>query len=153
MGFTGAKLGAVVMTGLTLTYVFLLADKGLILLQQASPVAKAMGALVLFLPVLAIWMIIRELRFGLKVEAMAQLLEQAGGWPELSYETRPSGRPTKESAATVFEKIRTQTEANPEDWTNWFKLGLAYDASGDRPRARRSMRKALALKDAGSAQK
>ncbi len=151
MGFTGAKLGAVVMTALTMTYVFLLADKGLVLLQQESPVAKVMGALVLFLPVLAIWMIIRELRFGLKVEDMAQQLERDGGWPELNYETRPSGRPTKESAAAIFEKIRSQTEARPEDWANWFKLGLAYDAAGDRPRARRSMRKALALKDAGSA--
>jgi len=150
VGFTGAKLGAVVMTALTMTYVFLLSDKGLVLLQQESPVAKAMGALVLFLPVLAIWMIIRELRFGLKVEAMAKQLEQAGGWPELNYETRPSGRPTKESAAVIFEKIRAQTEANPDDWANWFKLGLAYDASGDRPRARRSMRKALALKDSSA---
>ena len=150
MGFTGAKLGAVVMTALTLTYVFLLADKGFVLLEQSSPIAKAMGALVLFLPVLAIWMIIRELRFGLKVESMAKQLEQAGGWPELNFETRPSGRPTRESAAIVFEQVRAKTEAAPEDWANWFKLGLAYDAAGDRSRARRAMRKALALKDANA---
>ena len=151
MGFTGAKLGAVVMTALTLTYVFLLADKGFILLQQTNPVAKAMGVLVLFLPVIAIWMIVRELRFGLKVESMAKELEQSGGWPELNYETRPSGRPTKESAFQIFEQVRARAEAAPDDWTNWFKLGLAYDAAGDRPRARRSMRKALSLKDSRAA--
>ena len=32
-----------------------------------------------------------------------------------------------------------------EDWRAWFRLALAYDAAGDRKRARRAMRDAVAL--------
>ena len=36
-------------------------------------------------------------------------------------------------------------EAAPEDWRAWFRLGLAYDASGDRRRARKAIIRAISL--------
>jgi len=36
-------------------------------------------------------------------------------------------------------------EAHPDDWRAWYRLGLAYDASGDRRRARGAVRQAIQL--------
>jgi Flp pilus assembly protein TadD len=39
-------------------------------------------------------------------------------------------------------------EQDPASWRAWFRLGLAYDASGDRRRARGAIRRAIALQGA-----
>ena len=137
------------MTALTVLYVFLLGQKGLLLVAQANPVSKVLGALILVFPVVALWAIARELMFGLKIEKAGKELEDSGRWPRFDFELRPSGRPTRDSANREFERIRTAVEANEGDWVAWFTLGLAYDAAGDRHRARQSMRKALALRAQG----
>jgi Flp pilus assembly protein TadD len=36
-------------------------------------------------------------------------------------------------------------EADPDAWERWFELATAYDAAGDRKRARKAMRTAIAL--------
>lgn len=146
---TGAKLGAVVMTALTIMYVFLLGDKGFVLLQQPNVIAKVMGALILIFPAVALWAIIRELVFGLKIEKLGKQLEDSGQWPQFNFVLRPSGRPTRDAANAEFDRVRALVEANETDWKAWFTLGLAYDAAGDRRRARLAMRKALAINAQG----
>lgn len=136
---------AAVMTALTLIYVVLLGQRGVLLLTQPQPVAKVMGVFILVLPLIAIWGIFAELRFGIRVEKLASQVETSGQWPNLELEYRPSGRPTKQSAQTAFAKVQDQTAAAPDSWLNWFALSLAYDACGDRRRARAAMRKALQL--------
>lgn len=143
---TGAKLGAIVTGALVVMYVALLGQRGFELLATENSIAQAMGALILALPVVAMWAIIRELVFGLQIERLAKEVEAQGKWPNLAFELRPSGRPTRESADRVFETVREATAANPDDWHDWFSLGLAYDASGDRRRARAAMRKAIKLR-------
>ena len=149
---TGAKLGAVVMTALTAMYVVLLGEKGILLLAEANPIAKLLGGFVVLFPVVAIWAIGRELVFGLKIEKAGKLLEDSGRWPRFDFELRPSGRPTPDSAAREFDRLKAQVEANENDWVSWFALGLAYDAAGDRRRARAAMRKALSLREQGPAE-
>lgn len=134
-----------VMVLLTLIYVSLLGQRGLLLLEQPQLVAKAMGLFILVLPAVAIWGIFAELRFGIRVEKLAGQVEASGNWPDLQLEYRPSGRPTKVTAQKAFAKAQTQCQANPQSWLNWFSLSLAYDACGDRRRARAAMRKALEL--------
>ena len=135
------------MTLLTLIYVALLGERGILLLQQDQPIGKVMGGFILVLPLVAIWGIYAELRFGVRVERLASEVEAQGTWPQLDLEYRPSGRPTKESAKLAFEKIEAEAQAKPSDWHSWFSLSLAYDACGDRRRARAAMRKALSLKN------
>ncbi|MEY4320552.1 MAG: hypothetical protein RLZZ471_493 [Actinomycetota bacterium] len=139
------KFSAVVMGLLTLVYVFLLSNTGFTLLGMSSGVAKAMGALILVFPVFAIWLTIMEFRFGWRLEKLSKEIEAAGTWPELNFEFRPSGRATKESAATVFAEYAKKVAADEGNYLNWFALGLAYDAAGDRRRARAAMRRALKL--------
>ncbi|KTR54674.1 hypothetical protein SA11R_08410, partial [Rothia kristinae] len=56
-----------------------------------------------------------------------------------------SGRIDREAADAAFPARRAEVEREPEDWRAWFRLALAYDAAGDRKRARRAMRDAVAL--------
>lgn len=135
------------MAALTLMYVVLLGEKGVLLLGEASPVAKLLGGLVLLLPIVAIWAILRELIFGLKIEKAGKELEDSGRWPRFDFELRPSGRPTPGSASREFDRIKSQVESDDSNWVSWFALGLAYDAAGDRRRARAAMRKALSLRE------
>lgn len=142
---TGAKIGAVATTALVIMYVAILGERGVLLISEPNPVAKVMGFLILVFPILALWGIASELVFGVRIEKLAKSIEQEGRWPNFEFKLRPSGRPERESARAEFEKYKVLAQDNPEDYHVWFSLGLAYDASGDRRRARAAMRKALAL--------
>lgn len=142
---TSAKLGAIVMTALLVMYVALLANTGIRLIAADQPVAKAMGVLILAFPLFGAWAIIREFMFALQVENLVKRIEAEGTWPRFNFELRPSGRPIRASADAEFEIYKSKTEADPDDFHNWFSLGLAYDATGDRRRARAAMRKAVQL--------
>ncbi|MFM5951516.1 MAG: hypothetical protein ACKOOE_02790 [Micrococcales bacterium] len=144
---TGAKIGAIVTSALVIMYVALLGNTAFVLIGSGSALPAMLGGLLLIFPVLAVWAIVAELRFGLRVEKLAKRLEQSGQWPSFDFELRPSGRPTRASADAEFEKFREAAYAEPTDWTRWFALGLAYDAAGDRRRARACMRKAIELSE------
>lgn len=131
------------MSALTLVFVLLLFGRGLVLLQEPNLSIQLMGVAILVLPLFAIWSIAVELRFGFRAQKLAQLLASQE-FPELSVELRPSGKATKDSAAREFARISEEIQAN-ESWQLWFRLGEAYDANGDRKRARQSIRKAIAL--------
>lgn len=142
---TGAKLGAVAMSALVLLYVALLGQQGYYFLIQDNAVSKAMGIGILVLPLFGFWGIYRELRFGLKVEKLGEVLESDNAWPLFEFSLRPSGRANKAEALLEFDKYREAADSDPDNWRKWFALGLIYDACGDRKRARMAMRKAIAL--------
>ena len=112
---------------------------------MGTPIGITIGALVFTFPVLGAYSIYRELKFGLRAEAMGKELDDAGEWPVFQLVLRPSGRPTKESADENFKVFAELAEAHPDSWKNLFALSLAYDACGDRPRARKAMAEAMAL--------
>lgn len=134
------------MLALTLFYVLTLFGRGLILIQDPSWLAKLMGLGILVLPLFAVWGLYMELNFGLKSQRLSKKLVGMN-LPGLDLDLRPSGRATKESAARELERVTAIVEANPEIWSNWFLLGEAYEAAGNRRQARTAMRKAIALAD------
>jgi len=142
---TSAKFGALVMSALVLMYLVLVADRSFALVSSGEPIGIAIGSLMLFLPAVAFWGISMELRFGLRIEKLGEELKKQNAWPQFPFELRPSGRPTKDSAQEVFEQFRQDVEADQTNWKAWFALGLAYDAAGDRARARKAMRQAISL--------
>ena len=139
------KLGALVMAVLLLVYVALLTNTGLSLLATNIFIAQVMGSLILAFPLIGVWAIIVELRFGLAAEKLVARIEAEGAWPDLQIETRPSGRAVRSSADAAFAKFSAAAEQNQTDFHAWFNLSLAYDACGDRRRARAAMRRAIAL--------
>lgn len=139
------KLGAAVSLTLLSIYLVVLSKWAFDMIAVGSLIGIVLGLLVFTFPVLGAYAIYREIRFGLKAEAMGKELESKNEWPVFQLELRPSGRPTRESADEnfkVFAKLATQ---NPDDWKSVFALSLAYDACGDRPRARKAMAEAMAL--------
>lgn len=139
----------VLMLALTLFYVFTLFSRGLILLREPSPLAVAMGIGIIVFPLFALWALYAEIRFGLSSQKLQKRVV-AMNIPGLDLELRASGRATKESAEKELLRVQDLAE-NSKDFTAWFLLGEAYDAAGDRKRARSAMRKAIVLaKDANS---
>lgn len=136
------KIWVVIMSGFALTYVFLLGGRALTMLAEPNPVAIAMGIGMAVFPLFAIWAIFREIRFGMDAEKITKRA-LAMELPELELVLRPSGRATKDSAAVAFESVKANFDES--EWTQWLLLSEAYEASGDRKRARSSMRKAISL--------
>ena len=146
---SGAKAGAVVMAVLLALYVALVGWRAVQFVQTGEPVAIAMGFALIVLPVLAAWAIWRELQFGVRSQRLVERLESEGGL-DLGLPVRPSGRPERAAADAAFPTFRDAVEAEPDSWRAWLRLGLAYDAAGDRRRARRAVRKAIELERARS---
>lgn len=140
-----AKIGALVMSALLLVYVILLANTAITLFATEVFVAQIMGLLIITFPLIGVWAIVVELRFGIATEKLVARVESSGTWPDLGIETRPSGRAVRSSADAAFAKWSAAAAENDTDFQAWFNLSLAYDACGDRRRARAAMRKAIAL--------
>ena len=143
-------VGAV--TLLLVFYLVVSFQRAVLLMTDPNPVAKAIGVAYLLLPVIGAWALVRELLFGARTERLAKILEAEGGLPEDTLPRTPAGRIVREAADLEFEKYRAETEAAPEDWRSWFRLSCAYDAAGDRKRARAAMRDAVRLYRTGSRQ-
>lgn len=133
------------MGGLLLLYLLFSGYYASILFSVGEPVAIAMGAALLLLAVLGILALVLEIRFGLGAERLGRRLETEGGLPGESLPAAPSGRVDRAAAREAFPAYQRAAEASPEDWRAWFRLALAYDASGDRRRARWATRRAISL--------
>jgi hypothetical protein len=136
------------MSALLLIYIVLLANTGITLILTGIFAGQVMGVLILAFPLFGVWAIVVELRFGLATEKLVARIESEGTWPDLGIETRPSGRAVRASADAAFAKWSAAAEQDSENFRAWFNLSLAYDACGDRRRARSAMRKAIALSSA-----
>lgn len=142
------RVAVALMTVLLVMYVVLAGQRAVVLLTSAEPVAIAMGVALLVLPLLALWAIGRELWFGVRAQQLGERLDAEGGLPDEDLPVRPSGRVEREDADTLFPRYRADVEAHPEDWRARYRLALAYDAAGDRRRARASVRTAIRLEGA-----
>ena len=114
-------------------------------LQAPQPLAKVLGGAVLVVVAVGLWTLYREIRFGVSMEKMGRTLESEGGLPVDDLPRSPGGRVDRAVADAQFETYRAEAEAAPEDWRSWYRLALAYDASGDRTRARGTMRRAAGM--------
>jgi cytochrome c-type biogenesis protein CcmH/NrfG len=138
------KIWVGLMLALTLFYVLTLLGRGIILLQEPSLIAIAMGLAILVLPLVALWALFAELQFGLKAQRLSRRFI-ALDIPGLDLDLRASGRATKDSANKELERIQDAVTKDPENWSLWFQLGEAHDAAGERKNARAAIRKAILL--------
>ncbi|BDV30243.1 hypothetical protein Microterr_09030 [Microbacterium terricola] len=129
-------------------YIALVGQRAWLLLVSGQPVAIAMGAALVVLPLIAAWALWRELWFGIRAQQLGVRLEEDGALPADEVVVRPSGRVLREEGEAVFPRYRADVEEHPDDWRAWYRLGLAYDAAGDRRRAREAVRAAIRLESA-----
>ena len=139
------KIAVAVMVALLGIYLVFAVRFGLLLVGLGEPVAIGMGIALLALPLLGVWALVVELRFAVRAERLEVRLGDEGGLPAEELPLLPSGRVDRAAAAEVFPAYQKATEAAPEDWRTWYRLGLAYDAAGDRRRARWATQQAIRL--------
>ena len=140
-----ARIGVAVMAALLALYIVLVGQRAWLLLMSGDPVGIAMGAALVVLPLIAAWALGREVWFGVRAQQIGKRLEAEGALPQEEVAVRPSGRVMREDGDAVFPAYRADVEAHPDDWRAWYRLGLAYDAAGDRRRAREAVRAAIRL--------
>lgn len=126
-------------------YAVMIGWKGVELFGSGSAVGVLLGVALVILPVVAAYLVWREIDFGRRSARLAAVLDDEGGLPVDDLPRRPSGRVDRAAAEGLFEKMRVEAEADPDNWRVWYRLALAYDAAGDRTRARAAVRHALTL--------
>lgn len=142
---TRSKAVIAVLVAVLAFYAVLIGVKGVAMLASGSLAGVLLGLAVVVMPVLAVVVTWREIDFGRRCARLAGELAAEGGLPTDDLPRRPSGRVDREAADAEFARMRAKAEADPDNWRSWFRLSLAYDAAGDRSRAREAARHALAL--------
>ena len=136
---------AVALTGLLGLYLWLVATRATALIRTGEPVGIGLGIAFWVLPPLVIWLVAREWRLAIDVQRMADELAAADELPVDDLPRSPGGRIDRAAAREAFGPARQRAEAEPDDWRSWYHLAFAYDAAGDRRRARESLRTASRL--------
>ena len=138
-----AKLAGLGMAALLLLYLLFIVQYALVLISVGEPIAIAMGVALLVLPLLGGWALAAELVFAFRAERLMKTLRAEGPLPADDLPRLASGRPDPAEADKVFPVFKEAVESEPESWRAWLRLALAYDASGDRTRARWATRQAF----------
>lgn len=137
--------GAIIMSVLLVVYLAFAANYAWILIRAAEPLANAMGYALAVFPVLGVWGLVAEMRFAIASQKLMTQLEAENLLPDAEFPRLVSGRPNRDLAMEVFPTFAEDVEKNPESWQAWLRLGLAYDACGDRRRARWAVRRAFVV--------
>lgn len=140
-----SRIWAIVMGALLVLYLVLVAQLAYRLFSVDELIAKGLGIALIVLPLIGLWALVVEFLFGARSERLGRELAAAGEFPLQDLPRRPSGRVERAAADAAFGQYQAEAEAAPERWQSWYRLGLAYDACGDRRRARGAIRKAIAL--------
>lgn len=138
---------AILMAALLALYLGLVGWQAVQFIATGEPVAVAIGIGLIVLGVLGGWALWRELDFGVRSQRIVRRLDEEGG-ADLELPTSPSGRVDRAAADAAFDGFRGEVEQAPDSWRAWLRLGLAYDAAGDRRRARGAVRRAISLERA-----
>ncbi|ANW17765.1 hypothetical protein [Streptomyces clavuligerus] len=142
-----AKITYLITAAVLVVYFVLVGSRGVMLLQQATPLTVTFGVAVLILPVIGIWFLWKNTQFVTRANRLAAELEAEGGLPVDDLARTPGGRIDRDAADRVFALRRAETERSPDDWRCWFRLAVAYHDARDTPRARKAMQRAITLRE------
>jgi tetratricopeptide (TPR) repeat protein len=129
-------------------YFFLLGRLAWAFITSGEPAAIGLGAALLIMPLIGIWVMVSTLRAGLAHQRLARIARDEGMELDVSsLPRRPSGRIERDAADALFASVREELENDPDNWRRWYRLARAYDYAGDRSRARETMRKAVEMQE------
>jgi cytochrome c-type biogenesis protein CcmH/NrfG len=129
-----------------LAYFVLLGRLAIAMIASGRAAAVGLGAALLIMPFIGLWALIATLRAGFAHQKLARLIAEDGMELDTSaLPRRPSGRIERDAADALFATVRTEVEADPDDWRRWYRLARAYDYAGDRRRAREAMKTAVEM--------
>lgn len=127
-------------------YFILLGRIAIELIGTGKGAAIGMGVGVLLLPIVGVWVVGASIRAALAHQRLARRIHDEGLELDTSeLPRRPSGRLEKSAADELFEQVKKEYEADPDNWRTNYRAARAYDYAGDRSRAREVMRRAVEL--------
>ncbi|GAB2550466.1 hypothetical protein [Nocardia heshunensis] len=130
-------------------YFVLLGRIAIDLITSGKVAAILLGVGVLILPLLGVWTVATSVRAAFAHQHLARRMHDEGGELDVSaLPRRASGRIEKDAADTLFEQVKQEFEADPENWRSNYRAARAYDYAGDRSRAREMMKRAVELERA-----
>ncbi len=139
------RFSVVLMAVVLVLYLALVGQRAIALVSTGVPIAIAMGSALVVLPGVGAWALGRELLFGVRAGRLVQTLADEGALPEFLEREHSPGRAGRTVANAAFATVRSGVESDPNSWRAWCCLGIAYNESGDRRRARQSIRRAIDL--------
>ncbi|NUU50924.1 MULTISPECIES: tetratricopeptide repeat protein [Curtobacterium] len=131
------------MAVLLVLYIVLVGQRAVAFIATGIPIGIGIGVALFVVAAIGAVLLVLELRFGFRITRLGARLEREGGAPDDVVDVRPSGRPARDAADDLFPRYKEAVEQDPADWRGWYRLGVVYDAAGDRKRARAAMREAL----------
>ncbi|GGL06048.1 cytochrome c-type biogenesis protein CcmH/NrfG [Curtobacterium luteum] len=134
---------AALMAVLLVLYIVLVGQRAVAFIATGIPIGIGIGVALFVVAAIGAVLLVLELRFGFRITRLGARLEREGGAPDDVVDVRPSGRPARDAADDLFPRYKEAVEQDPADWRGWYRLGVVYDAAGDRKRARAAMREAL----------
>lgn len=144
-----ARISVGIMAALLLLYAVAVYQYAYNLISSGIGIAIAMGIALLVIPTIGVVFLTLDILFVARGQALVNRLADAGELDMPDLPLKPSGRPDREAADAAFPAFQAAVEAAPTDWKAWLRLGQAYDASGDRRRARWATRQAIRLERRG----
>ena len=131
-----------------IVYFLMLGRTALVFIGSGEPAAIGLGVALMVFPLIGVWVLFTTLRAGLAHQRLARLAREQGMELDVSeLPTRPSGRIEREAADELFVTVKSELEADPDNWIRWYRLARAYDFAGDRSRARETMRTAVRMQE------
>lgn len=129
-------------------YVLLLGRVAMAFITTGEPAAIVLGVGLMVFPLIGIWVMVSTVRAGLAHQRLARMATAEGMELDVSsLPRRPSGRIERDAADALFDTVRRELDADPDNWRRWYRLARAYDYAGDRSRAREAMRKAVEMEE------
>lgn len=139
------RILAIVITVLVVAMLVLVYWRAYLLIRGGTGVGITLGVAVAVIATVGTWLLARSFAFGYHTQRLGRRLEAEDGLPVDDVPRRPSGRAEREAADAAFDLRKAEVDAAPQDWRSWFRVAVAYDDAGDRPRAREAMHRAIAL--------
>lgn len=144
-GRAGAKIMALLVAAVLVLYLVATFGMAAALIQAGDLIAKILGLALIIFPILGGVLILREIMFGMQAERLLEKMISENALPKDTLPKRPSGRPDRSAADHEFPRWKAEVEQQPDDWRAWYRLALAYRASGDTGRSRAAVREAIRL--------
>ena len=141
-----ALFGVIIMSVLLVLYFFYAVQRAIALFQTGTWITILMGIALIVLPLIGVWALLRELKFGRDATRLVDALEARGRVPVEDIETLPSGKPVRAEAERVIGAYEAEARDNESSWEAWARLGIMQDACGNRTAGRSSLRKAIVLR-------
>jgi len=127
-------------------YFVLLGRIAFALIADGRIAPVGLGIALLLLPIVGAWALVATLRAGFAHQRLARRAAEAGMDLDVSeLPRRASGRIERGAADQLFETVRAELDADPQNWMRWYRVARAYDYAGDRSRAREAMRTAVEM--------